>query len=88
MNIRKAALITTTLLFMLTGVMAQTGSISGSVIDGSGAALAGANVMVEGTDLGAATDVGGNYSISGVSTGTHTLPLLLSATNHRANRRL
>jgi iron complex outermembrane receptor protein len=73
MNIRKAALITTTLLFMLTGVMAQTGSISGSVIDGSGAALAGANVMVEGTDLGAATDVGGNYSISGVSTGTHTV---------------
>ena len=53
--------------------MAQTGSISGSVIDGSGAALAGANVMVEGTDLGAATDVGGNYSISGVSTGTHTV---------------
>jgi iron complex outermembrane receptor protein len=43
------------------------------VIDGSGAALAGANVMVEGTDLGAATDVGGNYSISGVSTGTHTV---------------
>ena len=73
MNIRKAALITTTLLFMLTGVMAQTGSVSGSVIDGSGAALAGANVMVEGTDLGAATDVGGNYSISGVSTGTHTV---------------
>ena len=73
MNIRKAALITTTMLFMLTGVMAQTGSISGSVIDGSGAALAGANVMVEGTDLGAATDVGGNYSISGVSTGTHTV---------------
>ena len=73
MNIRKAALITTILLFMLRGVMAQTGSISGSVIDGSGAALAGANVMVEGTDLGAATDVGGNYSISGVSTGTHTV---------------
>ena len=73
MNIRKAALITTSMLFMLTGVMAQTGSISGSVIDGSGAALAGANVMVEGTDLGAATDVGGNYSISGVSTGTHTV---------------
>ena len=73
MNMRKAVTITITLLFLLTGAMAQSGSISGTVIDGSGAALAGANVMVEGTDLGAATDVGGNYSISGVSTGTHTV---------------
>ena len=73
MNIRKAVTITTALLFLLTGAMAQTGSISGTVIDGGGAALAGANVMVEGTELGAATDVGGNYSISGVSAGTHTV---------------
>jgi iron complex outermembrane receptor protein len=73
MNIRKAVTITTVLLFLLTGAMAQTGSISGTVIDGGGAALAGANVMVEGTELGAATDVGGNYSISGVSAGTHTV---------------
>ena len=47
MNIRKAVTITTALLFLLTGAMAQTGSISGTVIDGGGAALAGANVMVE-----------------------------------------
>ena len=73
MNMRKAVTITITLLFLLTGAMAQSGSISGTVIDGSGAALAGANVMVEGTDLGAATDVGGNYSITGVSAGTHTV---------------
>ena len=73
MNMRKAVTITITLLFLLTGAMAQSGSISGTVIDGSGAALAGANVMVEGTDLGAATGVGGNYSITGVSAGTHTV---------------
>ena len=73
MNMRKAVTITITLLFLLTGAMAQSGSISGTVIDGSGASLAGANVMVEGTDLGAATDVGGNYSITGVSAGTHTV---------------
>jgi iron complex outermembrane receptor protein len=73
MNMRKAATITTALFFMLTGVMAQTGSISGTITGDGGAALAGANVTVEGTDLGAATDIGGNYSISDVSTGTHTV---------------
>ncbi|MAG21548.1 MAG: hypothetical protein CMF77_05280 [Candidatus Marinimicrobia bacterium] len=73
MNIRKAVTITTALLFLLTGAMAQTGSISGTVIDGSGAALTGANVMVEGTDLGTAAGDGGNYTISGVSAGTHTV---------------
>jgi len=73
MNMRKTATLTFTLLFLLTGAMAQTGSISGTVTDESGTALAGANVMVEGTDLGAATDVGGNYSISSVPAGTYAV---------------
>ena len=73
MNISKAAILTFSLLFLLTGATAQSGSITGTVTDDGGTALAGANVMVGGTDLGAATDVGGNYSISGVSTGTHTV---------------
>jgi len=73
MNIPKAVILTFSLLFLLTGATAQSGSITGTVTDDGGTALAGANVMVGGTDLGAATDVGGNYSISGVSTGTHTV---------------
>ena len=73
MNIPKVAILTFSLLFLLTGATAQSGSITGTVTDDGGTALAGANVMVGGTDLGDATDVGGNYSISGVSTGTHTV---------------
>lgn len=73
MNMLKAAKLTFIVLSLLTGAMAQTGSITGTVTNENGAALAGANVMVEGTDLGAATDVGGNYSISGVPRGTYTV---------------
>ena len=57
---------------MFTGLMAQ-GSIIGSVTDEDGNALPGANVAVEGTSLGAATDGDGSYSISGVPAGSYTV---------------
>ena len=57
---------------MFSGLMAQ-GSIVGSVTDADGNALPGANVAVEGTSLGAATDGNGSYSISGVPAGSYTL---------------
>jgi hypothetical protein len=68
-------------LFLLTLVLslplvvkAQTGTIAGMVNDASsGAALAGANVVVEGTNLGAAADDGGSYLIENVPAGSHTV---------------
>jgi outer membrane receptor protein involved in Fe transport len=56
-------------------VFAQnSGKISGLVIDlETGAPLVGANVMVMGTSLGAATDVEGNYFILNVPPGKYDL---------------
>ena len=46
-------------------------SISGVVTDAStGKVVAGANVIVEGTDLGSAADEEGRYSIEGLERGT------------------
>lgn len=52
-------------------IYAQTGKISGKVIDGaSGEALPFVNVMIEGTTLGAATDLDGYFAIIGIRPGT------------------
>lgn len=48
--------------------------IVGSVIDAeTGEAIVGANVLLEGTTTGAATDLDGKFTISGVKPGTYTL---------------
>jgi len=53
---------------------AQTGKIVGNVTDlETGEALIGANIIVEGTQLGAATDVQGDFLILNVPPGTYTL---------------
>lgn len=46
--------------------LAQT-RISGSIKDETGAAVPGATVSVNGTSIGAMSDLGGNYTISGVA---------------------
>lgn len=57
-----------------TMVMAQTGSIQGRVIDkNTGDGIAGANVVVVGTVLGAATDENGNFIIENVPAGNVTI---------------
>ena len=48
-------------------------TISGTVTDENGNGLAGANVTVEGTNMGAAANSSGSYSISGVALGTYTV---------------
>ena len=60
------------LLLALPGVaLAQsTGTLTGTVVDNSGETLIGAAVRVDGTTLGAATDVNGQYRIIGVPIGT------------------
>ncbi len=54
-------------------VLAQN-SISGTVTDNNnGQPLAGVNVIVEGTSMGAATNADGSYSIKNVSNGSYTV---------------
>ncbi|MEO0556708.1 MAG: carboxypeptidase-like regulatory domain-containing protein [Bacteroidota bacterium] len=64
------------LLFALPGVaLAQgTGTLAGRVLDGAtNEGLPGANVLIQGTTLGAATDIDGNYRIIGVPVGVYTV---------------
>lgn len=53
---------------------AQTGTIKGTVTDKSTKeTLVGANILVQGTNLGAAADIDGNFIIYNVSAGSHVL---------------
>lgn len=61
-------------LFIPLLTFAQTGKIVGKVTDAqSGEALIGANVLIDGTNFGAATDVNGDYLILNVPPGSYTL---------------
>jgi iron complex outermembrane receptor protein len=56
------------------GLAQETATIEGTVRDNeTGAALAGCNILVEGTSLGAASDALGNFQITGVPFGKVTL---------------
>ncbi len=62
------------ILFTAGTALAQAGFISGKVTDADdGEPLIGANVMIEGTDRGASTDLDGNFRILNVRPGTYTL---------------
>lgn len=52
----------------------EPGKITGRIIDAQNAeAIIGANVLIEGTNLGAATDIEGDFRINAVPAGTYTL---------------
>ena len=51
--------------------VAQTGTLAGRVTDDLGDPLPGANVVIEGTQLGTATDLDGNYRIIGIPVGEY-----------------
>ena len=52
----------------------STGTIFGRVVDKSnGEYIIGANLLLEGTTIGAATDLDGNYTIKNVPAGTYSL---------------
>jgi len=61
------------LVMSLTWAQQTTGKISGKVTDNAGAGLAGANVIVDGTSMGGATDNDGKYTILNVPAGTFSL---------------
>jgi len=69
----KRTILSALLMFSIsvTAVFAQ-GTISGSVTDKDGKPLPGANVIVEGTNLGAAATLSGGYSVD-VPSGSYTL---------------
>jgi outer membrane receptor protein involved in Fe transport len=50
-----------------------TGKLSGVVTDETGEPLIGANVLIDGTNQGAATDFEGYYNIINIRTGTYTI---------------
>ncbi len=61
-------------LFVPTAFSGSAGKITGHVIDGeTNAPLVGVNVFIEGTKMGAATDINGEYTILNVPPGTYSL---------------
>ena len=61
------------LIALLSSAMLSAQTVSGTVSDTNGSGLAGANVSVEGTDLGSASNNDGSYSVTGLSAGTFTV---------------
>lgn len=56
------------------GVSAQTGKLAGTITEaGTGDALPGATVRVDGTTLGGAADAEGRYVVVGLTPGTYTV---------------
>jgi hypothetical protein len=61
-------------LFAYTVAFSQAGRISGKVVDqDTGEPLVGANIILIGTSLGAATDINGEYLINNVSAGEYNV---------------
>jgi TonB-dependent SusC/RagA subfamily outer membrane receptor len=61
-------------LLLSTSVLAQTGSITGTVLDAkSGEPIPSATVQIVELQRGTATDIDGNYSITNLPTGSYTL---------------
>ena len=59
-------------------IAGTTGKISGKVTDASsGNPLSGVNVIIEGTSMGAATDMEGDYFIINVPPGTYTVEAMM-----------
>lgn len=70
----RSALITAVFSLIAAMSMAQNGSITGKVLDAkTSEPIIGANVVIEGTTVGAATDLEGGFRINSVKPGTYTL---------------
>ncbi|UII77071.1 TonB-dependent receptor [Flagellimonas sp. HMM57] len=65
----------TAFLLFFTIVNAQTGTISGIVVDGNNEPLMGVNLMVLNTAIGGQTDSDGSFSITGIPTDNNVLKL-------------
>lgn len=72
-NLKKYSLLFIVIIVNSSSIIAQTGKISGRVTDSNNEPLIAANVLIYGTNQGAAADVDGYYSILNVRPGTYTL---------------
>ncbi|MEM1269119.1 MAG: TonB-dependent receptor [Bacteroidota bacterium] len=71
---RKWGILAFALLLAPVAAWAQTGKLSGTVVDRTtNEPLPGATVVIEGTQLGAAADANGEYFIIGVPAGTYSI---------------
>ncbi|MFQ6678016.1 MAG: TonB-dependent receptor domain-containing protein [Fidelibacterota bacterium] len=70
-------LIITTTLIVTYIIAGTTGKIKGRVTDEEGTPLPGANIIIENTVLGAATDGDGNYYILNVPPGDYTVRVMM-----------
>ena len=73
MRVKQIIRITALFIMLAAGFVIAQGTIQGTVSDQDGNALPGANVVVEGTSLGEATDGNGTYSITGVPAGSYNV---------------
>ena len=78
-TIGRLVLVTLIVAFGVSGLFAgTTGKISGQVLDQStGEPLPGCNILVDGTVLGAASDLDGNYYILNIPPGVYTLRFMM-----------
>ena len=58
-----------------TRAQAQTGSVSGKVLDSKGVGIPGATVLIEGTTLGSSSNVDGTFNITNVPAGQRNLTI-------------
>ena len=70
---KKLPLVILLLAFVSTIVSAQTGKISGRITNQDGKPLAGANVVVKGSSIGAASNIRGEFVLTGVPSGSQVL---------------
>ena len=73
-NVIIFACVATSIFCSLTPALAATGSLRGQILDRSSQRpIAGVNVVIEGLQIGAATDLNGEFQILAVPVGTHNI---------------
>lgn len=72
-NPMKTPLLFISIFFLGLAARAQTGSVSGSILSGQGAAVEFASISLKGTALGSTSDQDGKFRIEHVPTGNQTL---------------
>ncbi|HEY7637797.1 MAG TPA: carboxypeptidase-like regulatory domain-containing protein, partial [Gemmatimonadales bacterium] len=75
--VRSLAAVWLLLFTLAVPLIAQSGTVRGTVSDSAGGALANATVAVEGTDFRTTSGAGGNYELRGVPAGRHTMRVRL-----------
>jgi len=82
---RYTRIVANTFILSITSILFAQMTVSGTVTDASsGDALAGANVVVDGTNLGSAADANGGYTISNVPNGATLTASMIGYTDASA----